>query len=313
MPIKVQKDLPVAGILEAENIFVMDEDRAIHQDIRPLQILILNLMPLKEPTELQLLRLLSNSPIQVDVTFMMVTSHSSKNTSLSHINKFYETFADIKKRYFDGMIITGTPLEFMTFEEVDFWHEICMIMRWSEKHVTSTMFQCWACQAALYFFYGINKRIMPEKVFGLYQHKVNDRRVPLVRGFDDVFWTPHSRHTEILKEDIEKIPGMVILAESEEAGVFLCMLEDGSQIFVLGHPEYDRLSLNNEYRRDIGKGLPIQVPLNYYPNDDPAEKPLLMWRAHASILYSNWLNYYVYQVTPYDITKVHHDGYNTTI
>ncbi|MBR1813912.1 MAG: homoserine O-succinyltransferase [Lachnospiraceae bacterium] len=313
MPIRVQAGLPAKKILEDENIFVMDENRAITQDIRPLEIVIMNIMPLKEDTELQLLRSLSNTPLQVNVTFLTTGTYRGTHTKSSHLDQFYLTFEDIKDRNFDGMIMTGAPVELMEFEEVDYWPEFCEIMEWSKTHVTSTFHLCWAAQAAFHYHYGLKKYLLPEKRFGIYSHRVKNRRTPLVRGFDDVFYAPHSRHTEILKEDIEKIPGMVILAESEEAGVFLCMLEDGSQIFVLGHPEYDRLSLNNEYRRDIGKGLPIQVPLNYYPNDDPAEKPLLMWRAHASILYSNWLNYYVYQVTPYDITKVHHDGYNTTI
>ena len=304
MPIKVSADLPAKKILEEENIFVMDEHRAMTQDIRPLEIVIMNIMPLKEDTELQLLRSLSNTPLQVNVTFLTTSSYQGTHTKSSHLEQFYLTFDEIKDRNFDGMIITGAPVEQMEFEEVDYWPELCEIMDWSLTHVTSTFHLCWAAQAAFHHHYGLKKYLLPEKRFGIYPHRVKNRRVPLVRGFDDVFYAPHSRHTEIRKEDIEKIPDMVILAESEEAGVFLCMLRDGSQIFVLGHPEYDRMSLNNEYYRDLNKGLPIEVPLNYYPDDDPAQKPLLMWRAHANTLYSNWLNYYVYQTTPYDITKV---------
>ena len=295
MPIKTQGDLPVKEILERENIFVMDEKRAMHQDIRPIQILILNLMPLKEETELQLLRSLSNTPLQVDVTFMAVESHEAKNTSLSHLNKFYETFTDIKKRKFDGMIITGAPVEQMPFEEVDYWNELTEIMDWTEKHVTSTIFLCWAAQASLYHFYGL------EKMFGLFQHRVLNRKIPLVRGFDDVFLAPHSRHTEVPIADIHACKDLTVLAESEEAGLFLAMAEGGRKIFVMGHPEYDRVTLDGEYKRDLAKGLPIEIPKNYYKDDDPNNKPLLTWRAHANNLYTNWLNYYVYQSTPYDL------------
>ena len=301
MPIKIQQDLPVREQLEAENIFVMDEDRALHQDIRPLQILILNLMPLKEATELQILRCLSNSPLQVDVTFMMVTSHIVKNTSVSHINKFYVTFEDIRKRYFDGMIITGAPVEFYRFEEVDYWAELTMIMNWADKHVTSVMYQCWACQAALYHYYGIEKRLLDYKMFGLFEHKVNNRRIPLVRGFDDVFLAPHSRHTEVNLEEIRRVKDITILAESDEAGFLLGMAKDGRRIFVQGHPEYDRLTLDQEYHRDVDKGMEIEIPKNYYPDNDPGKKPMLMWRSMSINLYNNWLNFYVYQTTPYDL------------
>ena len=292
MPIKTQGDLPVKEILERENIFVMDEKRAMHQDIRPIQILILNLMPLKEETELQLLRSLSNTPLQVDVTFMAVESHEAKNTSLSHLNKFYETFTDIKKRKFDGMIITGAPVEQMPFEE---------IMGWTEKHVTSTIFLCWAAQASLYYFYGLEKKPLDKKMFGLFWHKVLNRKIPLVRGFDDVFLAPHSRHTEVPIADIHACKDLTVLAESDEAGLFLAMAEGGRKIFVMGHPEYDRVTLDGEYKRDLAKGLPIDIPQNYYQDDDPNNKPLLTWRAHANNLYTNWLNYYVYQSTPYDL------------
>lgn len=301
MPIRIQSDLPVKEILERENIFVMDEGRSTHQDIRPIQILILNLMPLKEETELQLLRSLSNTPLQVDVTFMTVESHQSKNTSMSHLNKFYETFQTVKGRRFDGMIITGAPVEQMEFEEVDYWEELKEIMDWTEEHVTSTIYLCWAAQAGLYYHFGLRKRPLDHKMFGLFWHKVSNRKIPLVRGFDDMFLAPHSRHTEVPMEEIRGCKELTVLAESQEAGLFLAMAEEGRKIFVMGHPEYDRVTLDGEYKRDLGKGLPIEIPQNYYREDDPQSKPLLMWRAHANNLYTNWLNYYVYQVTPYDL------------
>lgn len=299
MPIRVQNDLPVRGILEQENIFVMDESRAMQQDIRPLKICLLNLMPLKEDTELQILRMLSNTPLQVDVVFLHVSSHVSKNTSTSHLNKFYVSFQDIKKQKFDGFIITGAPVEQMPFENVDYWEELKEIMEWTKNHVTSTLHLCWGAQAGLYYHYGVEKRPLPAKMFGVFEHTVQNRKTPLLRGFDDVFYAPHSRHTTVLAEDIRKIPNMVILAESEEAGVFLCMTEDGKQIFVMGHPEYDRVTLHNEYMRDKSKGLDIEVPKNYYKDDNCENKPLLTWRSHANNLYTNWINYYVYQATPY--------------
>lgn len=300
MPIKVQSDLPAREILESENIFVMDENRAVHQDIRPLQIAILNLMPLKEETELQLLRSLSNTPLQVDVTFVKVRSHESKNTSTSHLNKFYVEFDDIRKKRFDGMIITGAPVEMMAFEEVDYWDELTQIMDWADKNVTSTIHLCWAAQAGLYHYYGLQKKLLDHKMFGVFQHRVLNRKVPLVRGFDDVFPAPHSRHTEVPMEEIRKVKDLTILAESEEAGLFLAMAEDGKKIFVMGHPEYDRITLDGEYKRDLSKNLPIQLPKNYYPDNDANNRPLLTWRSHANNLYTNWINYYVYQVTPYD-------------
>ncbi len=300
MPIKTLADLPANAILEHENIFVMDEQRASHQDIRPIKIGILNLMPLKEDTELQLLRSLSNTPLQVDVTFLMVKSHHAKNTSKSHLNAFYETYDDIKDSNLDGLIITGAPLEFNRYEDVDYWDELCMIMEWSKAHVTSTFHLCWGAQAGLYYHYGIEKQVMDRKVFGIYEHHVRNRKVPLVRGFDDIFLAPHSRHTEIPYDVIDKNKELIILADSDEAGVFLCMSNDGHQIFVMGHPEYDRVTLDREYKRDLDKGLDIQMPVNYYPGNDINKKPLLQWRAHANTLYSNWLNYYVYQQTPYE-------------
>ena len=301
MPIRTQSDLPAKEILERENIFVMEEGRASHQDIRPIQIAILNLMPLKEDTELQLLRSLSNTPLQVDVTFVRVSSHEAKNTSTSHLNKFYVTFDEIKSHYYDGLIITGAPVEQMEFEEVDYWEELVEVMDWSKKHVTSTLHLCWGAQAGLYHHFGLKKRMLKEKMFGLFWHRVSNRKIPLVRGFDDLFLAPHSLHTEVAAEDIHNCDKLMVLAESDEAGVFLCMTLDGRQIFVMGHPEYDRVTLDTEYWRDKNKGLPIEIPKNYYENDDPNNRPLLMWRSHANNLYTNWLNYYVYQVTPYDL------------
>lgn len=301
MPIRVQNDLPVKEILEHENIFVMDEYRATHQDIRPISIGLLNLMPLKEDTELQILRSLSNTPLQVDVTFVRMTSHVSKNTSTSHIFKFYEAFEEIKYQKFDGFIITGAPVEQMDFEEVDYWEELKEIMEWTKTNVTSTLHLCWGAQAGLYYHYGICKEMLPKKLSGVYRHRVRNHRIPLVRGFDDVFMAPHSRHTEVAQNLLEADERITILADSLQAGVFLCMAQEGRQIFVMGHPEYDRMTLDMEYKRDMERGLHPQIPENYYPDDDPENKPVLTWRAHANNLYTNWLNYYVYQVTPYDL------------
>ena len=300
MPIRVQNDLPVKEILESENIFVMDEHRAMHQDIRPIKIGLLNLMPLKEDTELQILRSLSNTPLQVDVVFVTVSAHKSKNTPTSHLNQFYDSFDQVKNRKFDGLIITGAPVEQLEYEEVDYWQEFQEICEWTKTNVTSTMHLCWGAQAGLYYHYGIPKYPLPEKMFGVYEHRVLNRKVPLVRGFDDYFMAPHSRHTMIRKEDIKTCPELTILAESEEAGVFLLLDSDGKKIFVMGHPEYDRVTLHNEYMRDKEKGLPIGVPKNYYPKDDCGNRPKLQWRSHANNLYTNWLNYYVYQQTPYE-------------
>ena len=304
MPIKVQSGLPARETLERENVFTMDENRAMHQDIRPIEVGILNLMPLKEETELQILRELSNTPLQVDVTFVKAGSHESRNTSSSHLNKFYNTFAEIKERKFDGFIITGAPVEQMEYEEVDYWKEFQEICEWTKTNVTSTMHLCWGAQAGLYYHYGIPKHPLSQKMFGLFEHKVSNRKIPLVRGFDDYFLAPHSRHTEVRQEDIEKIPELTILAESKEAGVFLIMDTSGQKIFVMGHPEYDRITLHTEYMRDKEKGLDIQIPRNYYQDDDCTIRPHLQWRAHANTLYTNWLNYYVYQATPYEYTAV---------
>ena len=299
MPIKVASDLPVRAILERENIFVMDETRALNQDIRPLKIGILNLMPLKEDTELQLLRSLSNTPLQLDITFLTVSSHESKNTAQSHINKFYEPFCQVKKRRFDGLIITGAPVEQMEFEKVDYWDELVEIMDWAETHVTSTFFICWGAQAALYHYYGLKKQLLPQKLFGLYRHRVQNRKEPLIRGFDDEFLAPHSRHTTVDSEAIRSCSSLTVLAESDEAGIFIAMAEKGRKILVFGHPEYDRLTLQKEYVRDKEKGLDIKTPKDYFKDNDSSSQPLLMWRAHANALYTNWINYYVYQLTPY--------------
>jgi len=301
MPIKIQSDLPAKEILERENIFVMDENRAMHQDIRPIQIAILNLMPLKQETELQLLRSLSNTPLQVDVTFLQVLSHESKNTSTSHLNKFYQSIHDVKNKNFDGLIITGAPIELLDFEEVDYWEELKEIMEWSKHKVTSTIHLCWGAQAGLYYHYGIQKKPLEEKMFGLFWHRVSNRKEPIVRGFDDAFLAPHSRYTETPAEDIRACEDLIIMAESDEAGVLITMTKDGKQIFVMGHPEYDRVTLDQEYKRDKDKGLDIQLPKNYYTDDNPENKPLLTWRANGNNMYTNWLNYYVYQLTPYDL------------
>lgn len=301
MPIQVQGDLPAKKILEDENIFVMEESRAQHQDIRPLQIAILNLMPLKEDTEVQLLRSLSNTPLQLDITFLTTSSYIGHNTPTSHLDKFYLTFQDIKDKRFDGMIITGAPVEKMEFEEVIYWKELSDIMEWTKTNVTSTLHICWGAQAGLYYHYGLKKRLMPQKISGIYKHKVMRRKEPLVRGFDDIFFAPHSRDTQVLREDIAACKDLTILAESDEAGVFLCMAQDGKQVFVMGHPEYDRITLDKEYKRDTAKGMDMAVPKNYYPEDDSTKRPVLTWRAHANTLYSNWINYKVYQITPYEL------------
>lgn len=304
MPIKVQSGLPAREKLERENVFTMDENRAMHQDIRPIEVGILNLMPLKEDTELQILRELSNTPLQVDVTFVVVGSHESRNTSSSHLNKFYNTFDEIKDQKFDGFIITGAPVEQLEYEDVDYWKEFEQICEWTKTNVTSTMHLCWGAQAGLYHHYKIPKHKLDEKMFGIFEHKVSNRKIPLVRGFDDYFLAPHSRHTMVRREDIDKVPALTVLAESPEAGVFLLMDTTGKKIFVMGHPEYDRVTLHTEYMRDKEKGLDIQLPKNYYVDDDYTIRPNLQWRAHANALYSNWLNYYVYQATPYEYTAV---------
>lgn len=301
MPIKIQKGLPAQKILEEENIFVMDEDRAMTQNIRPLQILILNLMPLKEEAETQLLRALSNTPLQVDCTFLMMQTHKSKNTSQSHLNKFYVHFDDIKEKKFDGMIITGAPIEQYEFEEIHYWEELCKMMEWSKTHVTSTLHICWGSQAGLYYHYGIKKFPMKQKLSGIYTHEVLHKKTPLVRSLDDYIYCPHSRNTEVHEEDIVACKDLQILAKSKEAGVLLIMNNSGSQIFIQGHPEYDRYTLAQEYKRDTNKGMHPKIPIHYFPNDDPNESPVLSWRNFSNTLYANWLNFYVYQNTPYDL------------
>ncbi|MFV8829340.1 homoserine O-acetyltransferase MetA [Alkalihalobacterium sp. APHAB7] len=304
MPIRVPDHLPAKEILSNENIFVMDESRAYKQDIRPLKIVILNLMPIKEVTETQLLRLLGNTPLQVDVVFIHPDTHKSKNTSEEHLSSFYKTFEDIKNQKFDGMIITGAPIEKLVFEEVNYWDELKQIMEWTISNVTSTLHICWGAQAGLYYHYGVPKYPLKKKMFGVFPHNVkNESNIKLLRGFDDVFLAPHSRHTEVKKEDIEKVPDLEILSESTEAGVYIVASRNGKQIFVSGHSEYDCTTLQDEYERDVNKGLSIEMPINYFPNDDAEEKPLLRWRAHSNLLFSNWLNYYVYQETPYDLSK----------
>ena len=303
MPIKIQSDLPAKAELEEENIFVMDENRAISQNIRPLEIIVLNLMPIKQDTELQLLRGLSNTPLQIDVTFLQMSSHVSKNTSASHIKKFYQTFEEIKNNNYDGMIITGAPVEKLEFEEVNYWDELITVMEWSKKHVTSTIHICWGAQAGLYYHYGIKKELLPKKLSGVYKHRVMNRKEPLVRGFDDVFMAPHSRYTQASRQQILDNPRLKVLADSDEAEIYIVLGDGGKEIFVMGHPEYDRLTLDQEYKRDIDKGIEPDLPVNYYPDDDCNRKPLLSWRSHANNLYTNWLNYYVYQITPYDLNE----------
>lgn len=295
--------LPAKEVLENENIFVMDESRAYRQDIRPLRIAILNLMPTKETTESQILRLLGNTPLQVEIVLLHPRSHTSKNTSHQHLEMFYKTFDEIKSRRFDGMIITGAPVEQLEFEEVNYWEELKEIFQWSKTHVTSTLHICWGAQAGLYYHFGVKKLQLPQKCFGVYPHQINIPNVKLMFGFDELFYIPHSRHTDVSREDIEAVPELQILAESEEAGLFLVATKDGKQIFVTGHAEYDSDSLKWEYDRDVAKGLQVELPVNYYPNNDPTRNPPSIWRAHANLLFSNWLNYYVYQETPYDIDQ----------
>jgi homoserine O-succinyltransferase len=304
VPIRIPDNLPAAEILTNENIFIMTENRASHQDIRPLKIVILNLMPTKIVTETQLLRLIGNSPLQVNVTLLRMRSHTSKNTSEEHLVTFYKTFDDIREERFDGLIITGAPVEQMDFEEVNYWEELKAIMEWSKHNVFATLHICWAAQAGLYHHYGIPKYPLDHKMFGVFPHTVNIRNIKLLRGFDDMFYAPHSRHTEIKREDIEKVPELMILSESPEAGVYIVQSRDGRQTFVTGHSEYDPLTLKAEYDRDIGRGLDIQVPRNYYPDDDPQKVPVVRWRGHANLLFCNWLNYYVYQETPYNLNDL---------
>ncbi len=303
MPIKIPNDLPAVKTLQSENIFVMTETRAITQDIRPLKILILNLMPKKIETETQLSRLLGNTPLQVEMELIHTKSHQSKNVAEDHLLSFYKTFDEVKERNFDGMIITGAPVEHLAFEEVEYWQELTEIMEWTKTHVHSTFHICWGAQAGLYYHYGIQKHGVPEKLFGVFPHQVEYKNSILFRGFDDTFMVPQSRHTTVYREDIEKVSELKILASSKQTGVYAIASKNGRQIFITGHSEYDADTLKNEYLRDKSQGKPIKIPENYFPNDDETKSPLVSWRAHANLLYSNWLNYFVYQTTPYDIKK----------
>ena len=304
MPIRIPNDLPAREVLQQENIFVMTHNRAVTQDIRPLEIVVLNLMPTKIVTETQLTRLLGNTPLQVHLELMHMSSHRSKNVSQEHLLSFYKSFDELKDRKFDGMVITGAPVELMDFEEVDYWDELCRIMEWSKTHVHSTLHICWGAQAGLYYHYGINKQPLDQKLFGVYPHTADYKRSILLRGFDDTFYVPHSRHTTVRREDIEAVQGLKILASSEQAGVYAVATKEGRQIFVTGHSEYDPDTLKMEYLRDKNLGLPIRVPENYFPNDDDTQDPVVRWRGHAHLLFSNWLNYFVYQTTPYDIMTI---------
>ena len=304
MPIQIPNDLPAASTLQQENIFVMSENRAVTQDIRPLEIVLLNLMPTKIVTETQLSRLLGNTPLQVRLELMHTTSHVSKNVAPEHLLNFYKSFDELKDRKFDGMVITGAPVENMDFEDVDYWQELCRIMEWSKTNVHSTFHICWGAQAGLYYHYGVPKHQLDEKMFGVFPHTADYKRSILLRGFDDVFWAPHSRHTTVLREDIEAVPELKILASSKEAGVYAVMSKEGRQIFVTGHSEYDADTLKTEYLRDKNLGKPIKVPENYFPGNDDTQDPIVRWRGHANLLFSNWLNYFVYQTTPYDIMTI---------
>ena len=307
MPIKIPNDLPAVKTLAEENIFVMTEKRAITQDIRPLKILLLNLMPKKIETETQLSRLLGNTPLQVELELIRTKSHVSKNTSSEHLLAFYKTFDDVKDRNFDGMIITGAPVEQMPFEEVEYWDELCEIMEWTKTHVHSTFDICWGAQAGLYYHFGIPKYPLDKKLFGVFPHKANYKQSMLLRGFDDEFMVPHSRHTTVLSEDVKKVKELKILASSKEAGIYAISTKKGKQIFITGHSEYDANTLNNEYQRDVSLGLPIDIPKNYFPGDDPSKPPKVTWRGHSNLLYSNWLNYFVYQTTPFDLDNLNKD------
>ena len=310
MPIKIPNQLPATGTLRSENIFVMTETRAMTQDIRPLQILLLNLMPTKIDTETQLARVLGNTPLQIELELIAPAGHVSKNTSREHMLAFYKTFDQVKDRTFDGLIITGAPVELMAFEEVDYWPELCAVMEWSKTHAHSTLYICWGAQAGLYYHYGIQKHLLPEKLFGVFQHTVEDPNYILFRGFDDRFWVPHSRNTTVDRADIEAVPGLKVLAASPEAGVYAVKSPEGRQVFLMGHAEYDRDTLKKEYLRDLAAGVDIRLPRNYFPGDDPTREPVVNWRSCAHLLYANWLNYCVYQTTPYDIQGIR-DGIRT--
>jgi homoserine O-succinyltransferase/O-acetyltransferase len=304
MPLNLPEQLPAVELLKQENIFIMDSGRANEQDIRPLRIVILNLMPLKITTETDLVRLMSNTPLQLEIEFMKLKSHTSKNTSIEHMKQFYKSFHKMRDQRYDGMIITGAPVEQMPFEEVTYWDEMKEIFDWAKSHVTSTLYICWAAQAGLYHGYGIKKYPLDKKMFGVFKHTFNDPHNAISRGFDDEFFVPHSRHTEIRAEDIRKVPELTLLSESKESGVYMVMARNGREFYITGHSEYSPNTLDSEYKRDLHKGLPIEIPRNYYTDNDPSKKPLVQWRAHANLLFTNWLNYFVYQETPYDITQI---------
>ncbi len=308
MPVKIPNNLPAFAQLNSENIFVMDEARASLQDIRPLRIAILNLMPTKEVTETQLLRVIGNTPLQVEVTLLRMATHESRNTSSAHLDAFYKTFGDVKDQKFDGLVITGAPIELLDFEQVDYWHELTDIIDWAETHVFSTLYICWAAQAGLYYHYGVPKYELPHKCSGVFRHKVLAPSHPLTRGFDATFHAPHSRHTEVRKADIEQVDRLILLAYSDIAGVYLVADKNGKRVFVTGHSEYDPNTLKLEYERDVKKGMDVPVPYHYFPDDDPAQEPNVRWRAHSNLLFQNWLNYFVYQETPYDLAKIGDQG-----
>lgn len=304
MPVKIPAELPAVELLRAENIFVMDEHRANAQDIRPLRIVVLNLMPLKIMTETDLLRLLSNSPLQIELDLIIPSEHISQNTPREHIEAFYKDFSEVRSRNYDGMIITGAPVEHLAFEQVDYWDELTEIFDWARCHVTSTLYICWAAVAGLYYYYGIPKHMLPHKCFGVFPHTAYGHRNPLFRGFDDVFYVPHSRHCEVRREDIDRVKELTILSQSEECGVHVVMARGGREFFIMGHSEYSPYTLDTEYRRDLSRGLSIEIPRHYYRDDNPDKEPIVSWRAHANLLFSNWLNYFVYQLTPYDLNDI---------
>lgn len=305
MPLNIPVTLPAVDVLRNENIFVMDSERASSQEIRPLKIVILNLMPIKITTETDLIRLLSNSPLQIEIDFLHMESHTSKNTPIEHLMMFYKTFDEVKKSNYDGMIITGAPVEQMPFEEVNYWSELTKIFDWAKNHVTSTFFICWAAQAGLYYHYGIPKYPLDKKMFGVFEHRTYNPLNPIFRGFDDIFYVPHSRHTEVRSEDIKKNPELTLLSESPDSGVYMVMARNGREFFITGHSEYSPLTLDTEYKRDLAKGLPIEIPQNYYLDNNPANEPIVRWRSHANLLFTNWLNYFVYQETPYNLEEIH--------
>ncbi len=304
MPLNIPINLPAVEALRNENIFIMDSERAESQEIRPLKLLIVNLMPLKITTETDLIRLLSNTPLQMEVDFLKLSTHTPKNTPIEHLMEFYKSFDVVSQSKYDGMIVTGAPVEHLPFEEVRYWKELQKIFDWAQKNVTSTFYICWAAQAGLYHFYGVPKYPLPEKIFGVYEHRVFDKLNPIFRGFDDVFYVPHSRHTEVRREDILKVPELTLLSESPESGVYMVMARGGRDIFITGHSEYSPLTLDTEYKRDVKKGLHIRMPENYYRDNDPKNEPIVRWRSHANLLFTNWLNYFVYQETPYDLAKI---------